>query len=367
MTDIFHQRRQRLSQLLEAHQIATAVVIPGPNFYYLTGLNLHLMERPTLLFVTQSGDTLAIMPALEKLMWQEAMPNTTTFYWQDKDGFDTAFAAAANALGETLLGVEGMRMRVFEADALRQHFGQNAISNASEVFNQLRFSKDASEIALIEKAIAISEVSLQETLVDVSAGMSEKQILNQLKSRMLANGTDGFAFEPIVLGGGNAANPHGHAGDYRLQAGDPLLIDFGAFYQGYSADITRTFFCQYASDEHAALYNTVKQANQTGRHLASPKHTAHEVDTAVTQVLQDSVFAEYIVHKTGHGLGLDVHEAPQVMIGNHTQLEAGVVMTIEPGLYKANDIGVRIEDDVLITEHGCRSLTSLPRELTIIG
>ena len=121
---------------------------------------------------------------------------------------------------------------------------------------------------------AISEVSLQETLADITAGMSEKHILNQLKTRMLANGTDGFAFEPIVLTGGNAANPHGHAGDYQLQAGDPLLIDFGAYYQGYSADITRTFFCQHATDEHAALYHTVKQANQTGRRLASPKHTA---------------------------------------------------------------------------------------------
>jgi len=367
MTDIFHQRRQRLSQLLVEHKLSTAVVIPGPNFYYLTGLNFHLMERPTLLFVTQTGDTLAIMPALEQLMWQAAMPNTTTFYWQDKDGFNNAFAQAAATLGQAKLGVEGMRMRVFEADALHQHFGNDSISNASEVFNQLRYSKDASEIILIEKAIAISEVSLHETLADVTVGISEKQILNQLKSRMLANGTDGFAFEPIVLGGGNTANPHGHAGDYQLQAGDPLLIDFGAFYQGYSADITRTFFCQHATDEHAALYNTVKQANQTGRHLASPKHTAHDIDTAVTQVLQDSAFAEYIVHKTGHGLGLDVHEAPQVMIGNHTQLETGVVMTIEPGLYKANDIGVRIEDDVLITEHGCRSLTSLPRKLIIIG
>ncbi len=367
MTNIFHQRRQRLSQLLIENKLDTAVIIPGPNFYYLTGLNFHLMERPTLLFVTQTGDTLAIMPALEQLMWQAAMPDTTTFYWQDKDGFSEAFAQAASALGQTSLGVEGMRMRVFEADALRQHFGQESISNASEVFNQLRFSKDKSEIALIEKAIAISEVSLQETLADVTAGMSEKHILNQLKSRMLANGSDGFAFEPIVLGGGNAANPHGHAGDYQLRAGDPLLIDFGAFYQGYSADITRTFFCQHATDEHAALYNTVKLANQTGRKLASPKHTAHDIDTAVTQVLQDSAFAEYIVHKTGHGLGLDVHEAPQVMIGNHTQLEAGVVMTIEPGLYKANHIGVRIEDDVLITKDGCKSLTSLPRELTIIG
>ncbi len=361
------RRQEKLTQLLANSPIDAVAIIPGPNFQYLTGLSFHLMERPTLLFVTAQGELMAIMPALERLMWEAAMPSVSTFYWQDKDGFEAAFATAKQHLGNMKLGVEGLRMRVFEADALRQQFGHDSISNAADIFNQLRYCKDNSEIALIEKAIAISEVALQETLAEVKAGMLETDILNLLKMRMLANGTEGFAFEPIVLAGGNAANPHGHAGTRALQAGDPLLIDFGAFYQGYSADITRTYFCQYATDFHADLYHTVLAANSKGRALASPACTAHDIDAAVTQVLNNSAHADFIVHKTGHGLGLDVHEAPQVMIGNHAALLPGVVMTIEPGLYKPQDIGVRIEDDVLITENGCRSLTNLSRNLTIIG
>ncbi|MDP6189245.1 MAG: Xaa-Pro peptidase family protein [Gammaproteobacteria bacterium] len=367
MLEILKQRQAHLVQLLEASEFTALAIVPGPNFLYLTGLSFHLMERPTLFIISQTGASIAIMPALEKLMWEAAMPDVTTYYWQDKDGFDKAFAMAAAQLSADKLGVEGLRMRVFEADALRCHYGQKAIANAASVFNQLRYCKDPHEIDLIEKAIAISELSLQETLAETKVGMSEKQIHNLLKMRMLANGTEGFAFEPIVLAGGNAANPHGHASDYCLQAGDPLLIDFGAYWQGYSADITRTFFCQHASDKHRAIYETVQQANHLGRELAAPIYTAHDIDKAVTQVLQDSAFADYIVHKTGHGLGLDVHEAPQIMIGNPMPLQAGVVMTIEPGLYKANDIGVRIEDDILITATGCRSLTSLSRELQIIG
>ena len=136
----------------------------------------------------------------------------------------------------------------------------------------------------------------------------------------------------------------------RSGPGDALLIDFGAKIEGFSADITRTFFCEHVDDRHAAIYETVRQANALGRRMAGPGVTAHELDTAVTGVLRASPFADMIVHKTGHGLGLDVHEAPQVMVGNRQRLEPGFVITIEPGLYGAGDVGVRIEDDVTITE-----------------
>ena len=153
----------------------------------------------------------------------------------------------------------------------------------------------------------------------------------------------------------------------RSRPGDALLIDFGAKIEGFSADITRTFFCEHVDDRHAEIYETVRAANALGRRMAAPGVTAHELDTAVTDVLRASPFADMIVHKTGHGLGLDVHEAPQVMVGNHRKLEPGFVITIEPGLYGAGDVGVRIEDDVTITEDGARSLTSFPRELRLIG
>lgn len=197
--------------------------------------------------------------------------------------------------------------------------------------------------------------------------MSEAEIQGLLKMRMLANGADGFAFDPLVLAGGNAANPHGVPGERPLAAGEPLLIDFGAHLGGYNADITRTFFCEHASDQHARIYETVLAANTKGRAVACPDLTAHDLNETVTGVLAASPFADLIVHKTGHGLGLDVHEAPQVMIGNHVPLVAGTILTIEPGLYRPGEIGVRIEDDVLIEADGCRSLTSFPRELSIVG
>ena len=361
------RRRERAAALIREAGLDAAAFVPGPSFYYLTGLDFHLMERPTLLVVTAGGGMLAIMPELERLKWSSVFPDAETFYWQDSDGFEDAFEAAMRALGAAALGVEGGRMRMFEYDALRRHMGNGEVRNADAALQPLRIAKDADEIASLSRAIEISQLALGETIDEVRAGDTERAIAALLKTRMLAHGSDGFGFEPIVLAGAKAANPHGTPDDAPLRTGDALLIDFGAKIEGFSADITRTFFCEHVDDRHAEIYETVRQANALGRRMAGPGVTAHDLDTAVTDVLRASPFADMIAHKTGHGLGLDVHEAPQVMVGNHRTLEPGFVITIEPGLYGAGDVGVRIEDDVTITEDGARSLTSFPRELRLIG
>ena len=367
MTDIHTLRRSRAAAIARDCGLGVLAFVPGANFTYLTGLQFHLMERPTLLFVTAEAEVLAIMPELERAKWAEAFPDAVTFYWQDADGYQQAFAQAAAALDGGMIGVEGMRMRVFEADALRQHFPQGAIVDAEAGLIDLRLAKSAAESAALQQAIVISETALAETLAEVRAGISERAIAALLKQRMLGGGAEGFSFDPIVLCAANAANPHGVPGDRLLAAGDALLIDFGASFGGFHADITRTFFCAHVSDDHAAIYDTVLAANLVGRQMAGPQVTAHEVDVAVTVVLAASPYAGLIVHKTGHGLGMDIHEAPQIMRGNHKMLVAGTVFTVEPGLYRQGEIGVRIEDNVVTEVSGARVLTSFPRELTLIG
>lgn len=368
MTQDFHAaRRQRAADLIAGAGIDVLAIVPGPNFSYLTGLNFHLMERPTVLFISRTGGIASIMPALESLKWSRSFPKAETFYWQDSDGFEDAFSAAGAALGQVSVGVEGGRMRMFEYDALCRHLPAGTVVNADPVIAHLRVAKDDNEVAAIEQAISISELALGETLEDVRAGVTERQVQARLKNRMLSHGAEGFAFDPIALAGGNAANPHGTPSSAELRPGDVLLIDFGARAAGYNADITRTFFVGHATDEHAAIYETVRLANERGRAVSRPRLTCHDLDFDVTAVLRESPFEDLIVHKTGHGLGLDVHEPPQVMIGNDQPLVPGAVITIEPGLYRADEIGVRIEDNVLITEQGSRSLTGFDRSLRILA
>ena len=261
----FQQRRILLADILKENCLEAAAFVPGPNFYYFTGLKFSLMERPTLMFVTDSGDVFAIMPELEREMWSASMHDAKTFYWQDSDGFDKAFKDLAVELGSITIGIEGQRMRAFEANALKSVFGADAIRDAQAELAKPRLLKSDHEIQLIEKAIEISETSLGETLENIRTGMSEAAIKAMLMQRMLANGADGFAFDTIVLTGGNAARPHGIPGEAPLLAGAPLLIDFGASFQGYNADITRTVFCEHITDEHAEIYEAVLAANIAGR------------------------------------------------------------------------------------------------------
>jgi Xaa-Pro dipeptidase len=221
---------------------------------------------------------------------------------------------------------------------------------------------------LLRRAIELSEAALEATLEEIRVGMSESEIEAILLRNLFAHGADGLAFAPIVAAGDNAAKPHAHARpDYRIKPGDALLFDFGGSCQGFSADITRTFFVREVSDLDRAFYETVLIANTRGRAAARAGVTAADVDDAVQRVLEDSPFARFRRHKTGHGLGLDIHEAPQIMRGNTEVLEPGMVFTIEPGLYREGEAGVRIEDDVVVTETGIDCLTSFPRDLRLVG
>lgn len=355
-----------LARLMADKDIAQAAFVPGPNFYYLTGLSFHLMERPTLLVVHSDARVTAVMPALEKSQWQAAMPDAETHYWADADGFTTAFKQAfARLTGR--LAVEGLRMRVRELNAVRHANPHLQIADEQELISSVRLCKQAAEIEIVTQAITISEKALAQACETVAVGMTEIDLKRTLLAAMLEQGGDGPAFNPIVLFGAATADCHGHATTRKLQAGDAILIDFGAAFGGYNADITRTFFAKHCDGFARDVYNTVLAANEKGRQIARAGLTAGDLDAGVTQVLADSDFRDYIVHKTGHGLGIDVHEWPQIMVGNDQKLADGMLFTIEPGLYKQGALGVRIEDDVVICASGCRSLTTFPRDLTYLG
>jgi Xaa-Pro dipeptidase len=259
-------------------------------------------------------------------------------------------------------------MRVFEAEAILAAFAGARIIDAHAAISRMRLHKDEAEVVALRRAIAISEAALSATLAQAAAGMSETDFRQKLMAEMLAGGADGFSFDPIVLSGGASADPHGTPSpDRRLEKGQPLLIDFGAHWGGYAADITRTVFVGSASPAHRDIYEAVRAANALGRGIAAPGMTLDTLDRRVTESLRASGFPDLVLTKTGHGLGLDVHEAPQVMIGNLQVMEPGMVFTIEPGLYRPGDIGVRIEDDVVVTANGAESLTGFERALTLIG
>lgn len=347
--------------------VDAVALVPGPNFTRALNQSFMSHERPFLVVIQAEGAPAALVPNLELRSWDLVGFQGATFDWRDQDGYDAAFAALTEHLAISSLAVEGQVMRVFVHHALKTAQPDLRIVDGERGISGLRMIKTANDVAALQAAIDISERALARTLESVRLGQSESDIEQTLIQALFAEGADDLAFAPIVAAGDNSARPHAHArADYAVQAGDALLFDFGARKHGFAADITRTVFLRHASDEAQDVYDTVLRANLKGHEVTRAGITAHEIDDAVTGVLEASPYADRIRTKTGHGLGRDVHEAPYIMRSNHMALPAGTVFTNEPGLYDPGNFGVRIEDDMLITESGSTSLTRFPKDLTVL-
>ena len=350
------------------NEIDAIALVPGPNFRHVTGGQFFLMERPFLVIISKFHKPIAIVPVLEVSNFTALNFDAEIIEWQDNDGFQNAFDKAFKILGNNfVLGIEGQLMRAFEMQAIMKASKNIVIKNAHKIIGKIRLHKEEYEVQNLLKAVEIAENALKETLDFVKEGLTEVEIKNFLMQQLFIFGAEAIAFEPLVLAGSNSALCHGHSrSNYKIQNGDCILFDFGANINGYNSDITRTFFLNKVSDESRNMYDVVLKANEKGRKISKPGVSMHELDDKVMKVLEASNFSDFVVHKTGHGLGMDVHEDPYVMRKNHELLEKGMVITIEPGLYRENFLGIRIEDDVLITNDGCNSLTSFDRNLRII-
>ncbi len=367
----YEARLNELRKGLKEQGIDVLALLPGANLTHLTGIIKELSERPLVFFLSSSPSArpTILLPHLEVETFTTALPYEVDFIaYTDEEGYAPAFVKAASTLnlaGHTL-GMEARSMRLLELRQIEQNAAGSKIVEVDAILSQGRMRKDPDEIEAIRRAIEVSEKSLQATCAQVKVGMTEREVQMLLSMEMLKNGADGHGFPPIVLSGERAALPHGEASDRKLQEGDPLLIDYGFRIGAYSADITRTFSIGTADPEWKEIYKIVKAANAAGHKTAAPGVTAEQVDAATRKVVVDAGYGKYFNHRTGHGLGLEIHEPPYIVSGNKTLLQPGMVFTVEPGIYIAGRVGVRIEDDIVITRDGSETLSTLPRELTVL-
>jgi Xaa-Pro dipeptidase len=363
------QRIAKMLQLAAQAGLNAVAIMPGPNMPYFTGLHFHLSERPTLAIFPVEGQPTLICPAFEATKTQRSPSAWQLFTYVDGQDPQEIFHAASHALqlDRKRLGIEAYTMRVLELRLLEKAASGVKCEPADALISQLRAIKDADEIAAMRRAVQITEQALDDVIDAVRAGMTERQIANLLTQALLQRGAEGLAFDPLVQSGPNTALPHATAGERVIQSGEVLLLDFGVTVDGYSSDITRTFVVGPAREEIQKIYELVKQANAAGRAAAKPGVSGQDVDRAARKVIEDAGYGQYFTHRTGHGLGLEGHEPPYIVEGNAVPLEAGNTFTIEPGIYVPGLGGVRIEDDVLVTENGAESLTTYDRELRIIG
>ncbi len=363
----YQERQTRLQQLLIENKLNALVLNPSPTLTYLTGLHFHLMERPIVGLFTPGQPVGIILPQLETAKLTHVQyPYRAFAYQEDPETWQASFNQAFERLGINgkTIGVEATGLRFLELEFIKKAADHSIIKNASHLIANLRSIKCENEINAMRKAAEIAQNALLATLPVIQPGKTEKEIAAELSAQLLKAGTDSqMPFAPIVSGGPNSANPHAVPSDRPLQTGDLLVIDWGARYQGYCSDITRTFAIGSIEDEFRKISEIVLQANRAARKVVKPGVSASTIDLAARNVIRNAGYGEYFIHRTGHGLGLEGHEAPYIRDDNHLPLETGITFTIEPGIYLPERGGVRIEDDILITPQGYESFSDLPREV----
>jgi Xaa-Pro dipeptidase len=364
-------RLERLTASLRTSGLDAVVLNPGPTLKYLTGLNFHLMERPVVLMVSPGQDPVIVLPELE-------LPKVSLFpykvqafaYGEIPTEWDSVFRQAIQSLGldGKRIGVEPRNLRLLEFRHVQAGAPEADFPDASDALAALRIRKDADEIASMRQAVKIAQDGLEATLPLIKVGMTERELAAELVMQLLRHGSDSeLPFAPIVSGGPNAANPHASPSDRKLQVGDLLVVDWGAAYNGYISDLTRTFAVVEVDDECQKIHKTVQQANAAGRAAGKPGAPCAAVDKAARDVIEAAGYGKYFTHRTGHGIGMEGHEDPYMRGDNMQLLETGMAYTVEPGIYLTERNGVRIEDNMVVTESGAESLSDMLREIRVVG
>ncbi len=269
-----------------------------------------------------------------------------------------------SSVGAKVLGFEDISVRYRDYVQMTEGIKGVTFKGIEDKLLKVRAVKTESELKLIRKAASINDLAIVDLWKVIKEGMTEKEVKDEMEYRLHKFGGDGLAFETIVAFDKNTSKPHAHAGDVKLQCGMPITIDFGCKYKGYCSDITRTFFFGNPSERMAGIYKSVLASNVEGIKYAKPGVTGADVDRVCREYFGD--MARYFVHGTGHGVGIDIHEAPSVNKRGVEPLEKNMIITVEPGLYIPDVGGVRVEDLLVITDSGNEVLSKSDKNLIIL-
>ena len=261
--------------------------------------------------------------------------------------------------------VESDLISVSQLKSLRKAFSGVTLSTVGgdEIIRSLREIKTSNEINCIIAAQRIAEGAFNHILNFIKHGVSEKDIALELDFYMLKNGAEALSFETIAISGAKTSMPHGVPDENTVKSGDFVTMDFGAVVDGYHSDMTRTVAVGKISDKQIEVYNTVLKAQQSALECIKSGIGARDADAAARDVIESAGYGQYFRHSTGHGVGIEIHETPNLSPNSQIKLAAGNIVTVEPGIYIPGEFGVRIEDMVCVTEDGCINLTNAPKNL----
>ncbi len=340
------------------------VIAPSDNLVYLLGFAPMGDERACMLLVTPTG-LAVVMPSLNAEQAAAEAPELEMLRWADDQGPQAALTAAIERVsaGSAKRMAADPEMRADHLLLLQAALPEATTVSAALVIGPLREAKGPEELAVLQRSSDAADAAMLAAFAALARGVPQTSV-GDVVAR--AFGAAGSTAEFGTVGAGsNSAFPHHHTGSRPLQVGDAVVIDIGGRLDGYLSDITRMAFIGEATERYLEIHAIVEAAVVAGLAASKPGATCAKVDTAARSVIEDAGYGEYFVHRTGHGLGLSVHESPWIMRGNDVELRPGVVHSVEPGIYLPGEFGVRLEEIVHVTEAGCERFSSLPREVYI--
>jgi Xaa-Pro aminopeptidase len=358
VTDPRPRRLAALVDGLTAAHVDGLLVTSLPNIRYLTGFS----GTSGLLFVT-SRDTLLVTDFRYQTQVAEEVGPLARLTIESQSLWTGLWHQLGQMPHVQVAGFESAHLLHRDFQRLLEAGSRWQWRPTVDLVETLRERKDAEEVALIERAAAVATHALERTLACVAVGMTEFEVAGTLEKALRDAGSEGFPFPSIVASGPRSALPHARSSKRRVNSGDFLLLDFGAEVGGYCADVTRTVVVGSASDEQRAVYDVVRVANERAVAAVRPGMSGREADAVARGYIERCGYGDLFGHSLGHGLGLEVHEAPRLARTAEGALPEGAVVTIEPGVYRPGWGGVRIEDDVHLAADGAHVLTRFTREL----
>lgn len=350
----------RVLASMKEHGIEQMLVADPASVYYLTGRRLNCMERMMVLLIDVNGIYKLI---IGKLFPQPADIGMEVVYFEDKE--DCVEVLTEQMRPNTVIGIDKTWPSRYLLRLMQLKAGTDYI-NASFIIDSIRQIKDEDEQEKMRAVSHLNDLAMERLIPLVIKGYTEVELSEKLSQIYQELGADGQSFPSVVGYGDNAADPHHEADGSKGKTGDAVVLDIGCDKDGYCSDMTRTVFVGKVSDEARKIYDIVLEANKRGIRAAKPGARFCDVDAAARDYITEQGYGEYFTHRTGHSIGMEVHEYGDVSSANENELKPGMCFSVEPGIYIPGVAGVRVEDLVMITEDGCEVLNHFTKDLIIV-
>ncbi len=354
-------------EVMEIRNIDALWLFPSANMYYLTGFWPSAQDRPILSILSRNGESIFIVPEMYERQISKHTWVKDIRVWKKKEDFEIALNNVVKELhlSKGRIALEDRTLTKFFIK-IQNSFSRIKFYPASNILKESRIFKSDLEVKYLMTAGNLAKEIMNDIIEELEVGISELEISGLIEYFARKKGSQKMSFETIVSFGKNSSNPHSEPGKRRLRKRDIIMIDLGPKYKGYCSDMTRTIFIGEVPKKVRKVHEVVAKAQNNALLATKPDTKACELDEAARNVMREHGFEKFYIHGTGHGIGLDIHEAPYITKENDSRIKNGMVFTIEPGIYLEEKFGVRIEDSVLVTDDGYDILTNYPKELYIV-